>query len=243
MKVQRFFKKSNLCRAGVTLGSGGLTFVVVESQSGNVRVVDYGALANASHIENLEQLKVYLRPKMHCHFALPYRSIMLKNLRFSESFKEHEIEKIISLNAHDYFSCPAADLALDFEFLDNTKNRIRVLAGKKEEVNYWRELFAKNTIGLRFVAADVLAFERFLNVYSFIEAWKIYVVVLQREHELLQMVVINNRVDQVRVSALSNMTTENIVREIAIFLRVYDSQCRDKVVTDLLIFGVNRANL
>ncbi len=93
--------------------------------------------------------------------ALPYQSVLFKNIEVDKKLNQQEIEIRVREHAEQYFNYPLSELLMDFELLGPSKNhadlmQIRWVAARKLEVE--TQINALATAGLCVVSVEVDSF-------------------------------------------------------------------------------------
>ncbi len=220
-------------RVGLAFIEDQLTFAVVSNNNEVLFSEKFNRGNNL--VSSLLILKKHIKHNYPCYLVLPYSIAMIKEFNFGETNNEAELNKLIKMNALDFFSYPAADLYYDFEILAGNSRRVRLAASKKEYITNWIKIFRDAQLNLVRISIDSFVLEKFLVANQYLQHAKNYAVVLVFGRYLLQVIISS----AIIVFMSSNMICENnfhLEEELTKFLCLYENTKKPKKIDEILVF-------
>lgn len=232
------YQKKEILKVGVAIRASKMIYVLLKDHKQEQSMLGWGDFPLEEIQPTLKRIKKEIG-EFSCYLALPHVDFILKTLSFGSQLKEREIAKLLHLNAEHYFTFPLSNLYYDYEFLDENKRKVRIVGSKKESINYWRNFFLKNEFNLKKISIDVLAVENFLKVNKLTNETTIYGIFICSNTDMLQVILVDNRVVFMNTLTASFSTSISLLQEIDKFLRLYEaSKYFSHPVTHLLFGGI-----
>ncbi len=235
MRIVKAFGKSKLKqdRIGLAFIEDQLTFSLVSNNNEVLFSEKFSRESNV--ISSLLLLKEQIKHNYPCYLALPHNVAMVKEFNFSETKNETELNKLIKINALNFFSHATTDLYYDFEKLPTNNSRVRVVASKKENIAKWIKIFREVQLNLVRVSIDSFALEKFLIINQYLLSTKNYAVLWVSGKYLLQVIISSLTVVFMR----SNTGFENnlqLLEELTKFLCLYENAKNSKNIDEIIVF-------
>jgi Tfp pilus assembly PilM family ATPase len=216
----KFWQKARI-KVGISINNSRINFILIEEKARKIHILNQGEFITEDLLPILKKIKLIVKDNP-CWLVLPHRDFIIKSLTLSSSMSEKEIEQFLALNANDYFSYPLDFINYDFEYVNNTTNQLRILAGKREYIRHWQEIFAKSSLMLAWLSVDILAIENYIRVQK-LDVVNSYALFLCHHNEFLQMIIVNDTVLFSNIAYLKEFGSTIFEQEIAKFLRLYES--------------------
>ncbi|MBA2653998.1 MAG: hypothetical protein H0U71_02895 [Gammaproteobacteria bacterium] len=222
---------------GVAITETQFNFLVVEQDPAGINIIEEGCFRTEELDKAIHYLQTHYKD-IPCHLALPNRFLVLKILEFSSYFKERDVRNLVQYNAEEYFACPAETMFFDVEFLCALRKKIRVLAGKRDYIDKWQNIFVRAGLNIKTITADILAVEKILTYYGVIESDKVYALFIVTATECLQAIIIDCHMCILANNLVIKNTLESYQEEMLTFFRRYESsKTFMQPITDIILLG------
>lgn len=174
-------KNKNKSFIGIDIDSESVSAIELESTHKNTYIVKSFYLesiknnqleeGNNSLTTSLETIVTHLQiENKYIATALPYSSVISKQIDINKHITEKEIENFLSLNSKKYFGHPIEELNIDYQITGKNKNHykkdiLNVIATRKEQIEKYLLAFKMAKLLPNIVDVDIFALARSSKKY------------------------------------------------------------------------------